>query len=81
MFVIADMPVNLVSLHDLIRTDKDTIRFMQQNELVNKTSYCTKCKEQNCRTVRKGSFFFFKCSVCRTEVTVRKDTFLYNKVD
>ena len=74
------MKFNLISLFLRIKSIEDTILFMQEKDLL-KSSFC--CREGDILTgdtVKSGAYFYFRCPSCHKKESVRKGTFLYEKV-
>ena len=76
------MRYNFISLHDRIRRRSDALQFAQEKDIIKSTSKCKTCasslKVQYSQA--NTSYVFFYCPQCKTKESVKKDTFLYNKV-
>ena len=76
------MKFNLISLHDEIRSMKDAIKFAQERNILKKSTKCKTCA-RTCKIQyndAKDNYKCFRCHKCNTKESIRKDTFLYNKV-
>ena len=74
--------LNFISLHDRIRHRDQAIKFAQDHGLIKSAATCDKCHckfpVQNTRA--ESNYVFFECYHCKKKESIRKDTFLYNKV-
>ena len=71
---------NLISLFSLLRTEDSAKEFLQQKGILKTETVCPKCKCPCVTEVKRKNFRFFKCSKCNVEESIRKGSFLYNKV-
>ena len=76
------MKFNFLSLHDKIRSRNDALKFAQEHELIKSSAQCKTCSRQFTvqHTQAKTNYVFFTCTQCHTKESIRRDTFLYNKV-
>ena len=74
------MKFNLVSLFSRIKNIEETILFMQEKDMVKSSFCCSECDILTDDTVKNGSYFYFRCPSCHKKESVRKGTFLYEKV-
>ena len=76
------MKFNLINLQDQIRDEKSALKFLQDRDVIKSSSLCATCNAvcstQTCST---SNYVHFYCTKCRIKESVRKDTFLYNKVN
>lgn len=74
--------VNFISLHDEIRTKDAAIKYLQDSDIIKKENLCVKCKivTSTISSSDRDNYVYFKCKTCSSMVSIRKDTFLYNKV-
>ena len=77
------MRFNFLSLHDKIRTKNDALKFAQDRCLIKTTAKCKTCAQNFTvqHTQAQTNYVFFTCTQCHTKESIRKDTFLYNKVN
>ena len=73
---------NFLSLHDRIRRRDEALNFAQEHNIIKSDTKCKTCA--NSLKVQYSqantSYVFFYCQQCKTKESVKKDTFLYNKV-
>ena len=76
------MRFNFISLHDKIRRKEEALKFAQEYGLIKSSATCSKCKKNFSvqHTRAQSNYVFFICTSCHTKESIRKDTFLYNKV-
>ena len=76
------MKFNFLSLHDKIRTRNDALKFAQERNLIKSSAKCKSCSQLFTvqHTQAQTNYVFFTCTQCHTKESIRKDTFLYNKV-
>ena len=79
---IFQMRYNFISLHDKIRRKEQALQFAQDHGLIKSSASCNKChlKFSVQHTRAESNYVFFTCTSCHTKESIRKDTFLYNKV-
>ena len=77
------MKFNFISLHDKIRRKEQALKFAQDYGLIKSDANCSKCQRKFSvqHTRAESNYVFFTCTSCHTKESIRKDTFLYNKVD
>ena len=76
------MRFNFISLHDKIRKKEQALAFAQKYELIKTSAVCKKCNVKYSVQYKRSetNYVFFTCSSCNVKESIRKDTFLYNKV-
>ena len=75
------MSENLLSLSDKVRTSEDAVKYLQDKGILKTKTECSKCKEELKKITKKANnYYFFRCNKCESTESIRKDTFLYNKV-
>ena len=76
------MKFNFISLHDKIRKKEQALAFAQKYELIKSSAVCKKCNVKYSVQYKRQetNYVFFTCSTCNVKESIRKDTFLYNKV-
>ena len=81
MYLFFQMKFNLINLHDQIRDENSALKFLQDRDVIKSSSLCANCNAvcstQTCST---SNYVHFYCTKCRIKESVRKNTFLYNKV-
>ena len=79
---ISEMRYNFISLHDKIRKKDQALKFAQDHGLIKSSATCNKCNAKFSVQHRRAesNYVYFTCTACHTKESIRKDTFLYNKV-
>ena len=72
--------MNLISLHSLIRDEDSAKEYLKSKDILKRESMCPKCSEPMTKEIKRRNFSFFRCSKCQVEESIRKRTFLFNKV-
>ena len=74
-------PLNLIKLHDQIKTPEMQVDFLQKHGILHKSSKCDKCDLVTDKVHRRAGskYHFFRCPKCLQQSSIRKNTILYNK--
>ena len=71
---------NFLSLHSQVRDEDSARKFLQDRGILRKKYSCKKCGEVMSKEIKRRNFVFFRCSNCHVEESLRKRSFLFNKV-
>ena len=72
---------NRISLFDEIRRPEDSLKFLQDHNILRKTARCEKCLSVCSAPEHRSdrNYIYFSCSKCKSQESITKHTFLYNK--
>ena len=71
---------NFLSLHSQVRDEDSAKKFLQDRGILRKKYSCKKCGEVMSKEIKRRNFVFFRCPNCHVEESIRKRSFLFNKV-
>ena len=73
--------LNLVKLHDQIRTSEQQVDFMQKYGILNTSHTCSVCDLVTTTVKRRPGteYFYFECPKCHKQSSIRQNTDMYNK--
>ena len=74
-------PLNFMALGFHLRGNEESAKkFLQEKGILKTETHCQKCGNLCVTEIVRKNFRFFRCTKCNTEESIRKGSFLYNKV-
>ena len=70
--------INISKLSAKIPDLKSQVKFLQENLILPTTQTCDPCNQIITKLSNEGSKVFFRCGKCKSKISIRKGTVLYN---
>ena len=70
--------INISKVSAKIPDLKSQIKFLQENQILPKIQTCVPCNQIITKLSNEGSKVFFRCGKCKSKISIRKGTVLYN---